>query len=52
MSAPVYGLDWTVPDCLFERFLSLTGFGSAEFGVDCHVFSVVAVVPSLVSVAP
>ena len=36
----------------FERLLLLTGFGSAESGVDCRVFSVVAVVPSLMSVAP
>ena len=37
---------------LFERLLPLTGLGSAESGVDCHVFSVVAVVPSLMSVTP
>ena len=36
---------------LFERFLPLTGFGSAESGIDRHVFDAVAVVPSLVSVA-
>ena len=36
---------------LFEWFLPLTGFGSAESGVDCRVFSVVAIVPTLVSVA-
>ena len=34
----------------FERLLPLTGLGSAEFGVYCRVFSVVAVVPSLMSV--
>ena len=36
----------------FERLLSLTGLGSAESGFYCRVFSVVAVVPSLMSVAP
>ena len=35
----------------FERLLPLTGLGSAESGVYCRVFSVVAVVPSLMSVA-
>ena len=35
----------------FKRLLPLTRFGSAESGVYCHVFSVVAVVPSLMSVA-
>ena len=34
----------------FERLLPLTGLGSAESGVDCRVFSVVAIVPSLMSV--
>ena len=36
----------------FERFLPLTGFGSAESGIDQRIFGVVAVVLSLVSVAP
>ena len=36
----------------FERLLPLTGFGSAESGVDCRVFGVVADVPCLVSVVP
>ena len=36
----------------FERLFPLTGFGSAESGVDCRVFSVVVVVLSLMSVAP
>ena len=36
----------------FEWLLSLTGFGSAESGIDRRVFGVVAVVPSLVSIAP
>ena len=35
----------------FERILPLTGLGSAESGVDCRDFSVVAVVPTLMSVA-
>ena len=35
----------------FERLLPLTGLGSAESGVYCRVFSVVAVAPSLMSVA-
>ena len=35
----------------FEWLLPLTGFGFAESGADCHVFDVVVVVPSLVSVA-
>ena len=35
----------------FERLLPLTGLGSAESGVYCRVFSVVVVVPSLMSVA-
>ena len=34
----------------FERLLPLTGLGSAESGVYCRVFSVVAVVSSLMSV--
>ena len=36
----------------FERLLPLTGFRSAESGIDRRVFGVVTVVPSLVSVAP
>ena len=36
----------------FEWLLPLTGFGSAESGIDCRVFDVVAIVPSLVSIAP
>ena len=35
----------------FERLFPLTGLGSAESSVYCRVFSVVAVVPSLMSVA-
>ena len=35
-----------------EWLLPLTGFGSAESGIDRRILSVVAVVPSLVSVAP
>ena len=35
----------------FKRLLPLTGLGSAESGVYCRVFSVVAVVPSLMFVA-
>ena len=35
----------------FERLLPLTGLGSTESGVYCRVFSVVAVAPSLMSVA-
>ena len=34
-----------------EWLLPLTGFKSAESGIDRRVFGVVAVVPSLVSVA-
>ena len=34
----------------FERLFSLTGFGATESGVDCRVFSVVAVVQLLMSV--
>ena len=36
----------------FERLFPLTGFGSAESGVDCRVFGVVAIVPKIRSVAP
>ena len=36
----------------FERLFPLTGLGFAESGVYCRVFSVVAVVPSLMSVVP
>ena len=36
----------------FERLFPLTGFGSAESGLDCRIFSIVAVVLSLMSVAP
>ena len=36
----------------FEWLLLLTGFGFAESGVYCRVFSVVAIVPSLMSIAP
>ena len=35
----------------FERIFPLTGLGSAESGIYCRVFSVVAIVPSLMSVA-
>ena len=35
----------------FERLLPLTGLGSAESGVYCRIFSVVAVVSALMSVA-
>ena len=35
----------------FERLLPLTRLGSAESDVYCRVFSVVALVPSLMSVA-
>ena len=35
-----------------ERLFPLTGFQATESGIDCHVFSVVTVVPSLMSVAP
>ena len=34
----------------FERLFPLSGLRSAESGVDCRVFSVVAVVPLLMSV--
>ena len=36
----------------FERLFPLSGFRSAESGVDYRVFRGVAVVPSLMSVAP
>ena len=36
----------------FERLLPLTGLGSAESSVYYRFFSVVAIVPSLMSVAP
>ena len=35
-----------------EWLLPLIGFRSAKSGIDCRVFGVVAVVPSLVSIAP
>ena len=35
----------------FERLFPLTRLGSAESGVYCRVFGVVAVVPSLMSIA-
>ena len=36
----------------FERLLPLTGFGVAESGIDYCILSIVAIVPTLVSVAP
>ena len=36
----------------FERLFPLTGFRATESGVDCRVFSVVTIAPSLVPVAP
>ena len=36
----------------FEWLLPLTRFLSAKSGIDCRVFGVVAVVPSLMSVLP
>ena len=36
----------------FERLLPLTGFGVAESGIDCHILRIVAIVSTLVSVAP
>ena len=35
----------------FERLFPLTGFRATESGINCRVFSVVAVVAALVSVA-
>ena len=35
----------------FERLFPLTRFQATEFGVDCRVFSVVAIVATLVSIA-
>ena len=35
----------------FERLFPLTGFRATESGIDCRVFSVVAIVAALVSVA-
>ena len=36
---------------MLEWLLPLTGFGSAESGIDRHILDVVAIVPSLVSAA-
>ena len=36
----------------FERLLPLTRFGVAESGIDCRILSIVAIVLTLVSVAP
>ena len=35
----------------FEWLFPLTGFRATESGIDCCVFSVVAVVPSVMSIA-
>ena len=43
------GRSWIVS---FERLLPLTGFGVAESGVDCRIFGIVAIVLTLMSVAP
>ena len=36
----------------FERLLPLTGFGVAESGIDCRILRIVAIISTLVSVAP
>ena len=36
----------------FEWLFPLTRFRAAESGIDCRVFGVVAIVPTLMSVAP
>ena len=35
-----------------KRLLPLTGFGVAESGIDCRIFRIVAIVPTLMSIAP
>ena len=41
---------WTVP-VAFERFLSLTGFRTTEFGIDCHIICVVIITLMFVFIA-
>ena len=36
----------------FERLLSLTGFGVAESDIDCRILQIVAIISTLVSIAP
>ena len=36
----------------FKRLLPLTGFGVAESGIDCRIFGIVAIVPTLMSITP
>ena len=36
----------------FKQLLPLTGFGVAESGIDCRVVGIVAIVPTLMSIAP
>ena len=36
----------------FKWLLPLTGFGVAESGLDCRIFGIVAIVPTLMSIAP
>ena len=36
----------------FERLLPLTRFGVAESGIDCRILNIVAIVSTLMSVAP
>ena len=42
---------WTI-FVSFEWLLPLTGFGVAESGIDCRILRIVAIISTLVSIAP